>query len=76
MNVETLNLVRNGRPNYCLCLLGLIRSARSVVLIHELVGHQRSHSRPCGTLCGGSYLCVAPDLFRGQVAADAQEASA
>src|SRR6267378_6494522 len=76
MNVETLNLVATEGPTTAYVTRPHTKSTASVVLIHEWWGINDHIRDLAGRYAKEGYLCVAPDLFRGQVAADAQEASA
>src|SRR5260370_10273926 len=76
MNVETLNLTTTrgastayvGRPHG--------EATAGVLLIQEYWGINEHIRDLAGRYANEGYLCVAPDLYRGRVAADAKEASA
>jgi carboxymethylenebutenolidase len=75
MNVESLNLTMSGgattayvaRPE---------EFAAGVILVQEYWGINDHIRDLAGRYAREGYLCVAPDLYRGRVARDAQEAGA
>src|SRR6267378_5634125 len=75
MNVETLNLVATEGPTTAYVTRPHTKSTASVVLIHEWWGINDHIRDLAGRYAKEGYLCVVPDLFRGQVAKDTAEAS-
>jgi carboxymethylenebutenolidase len=76
MNIETLNLTTSNGATTAHVARPATESAAGVVLIQEWWGindHIRDIAR---RYADEGYLCVAPDLYRGRVAADPQEAAA
>lgn len=76
MNVESLNLptTRGGTTAYV--ARPEIAATSGIVLIHEWWGINDHIRDLAGRYAREGYLCVAPDLYRGRVAADTAEASA
>src|ERR1700686_190136 len=76
MNIEALNLstTRGATTAY---IAGPDPGAdAAVLLIHEWWGINDHIRDLAGRYAQQDYLCVAPDLYRGRVAADTEEASA
>jgi carboxymethylenebutenolidase len=75
MNIETLNLTtsRGASTAYVERPHGEVTAG--VLLIQEYWGINEHIRDLAGRYANEGYLCVAPDLYRGRVAADAKEAS-
>src|SRR5437867_9176648 len=76
MNVETLNLSTSRGANTAYVARPHTEATAGVVLIQEYWGINEHIRDLAGRYANEGYLCVAPDLYRGRVAADAKEASA
>jgi carboxymethylenebutenolidase len=76
MNVETLNFTTASGATTAYVARPLEATAAGVVLIQEWWGINDHIRDIAGRYAKEGYLCVAPDLYRGKVAADAEEASA
>src|SRR5947199_1419985 len=76
MNVESLNLATSQGATTAYVARPLTKATAGVLLIQEYWGINQHIRDLAGRYAGEGYLCVAPDLFRGRVAADAKEASA
>jgi carboxymethylenebutenolidase len=80
MNVESLNLnTTNGATTAYVARPQTEAPATvstGVILIHEWWGINDHIRDLAGRYANEGYLCVAPDLFRGRVAQDTEEASA
>jgi carboxymethylenebutenolidase len=76
MNVETLNLSTSVGPTTAYVALPDLDASAAVVLIQEWWGINDHIRDIAGRYASEGYLCVAPDLYRGKVAADPEEASA
>jgi carboxymethylenebutenolidase len=76
MNIETLNLATTQGPTTAQVARPPEDAATAIVLIHEWWGINDHIRDLAGRYANEGYLCVAPDLYRGRVARDAQEASA
>ena len=76
MNAESLNLStsRGATTAYVARPQGEFHAA--VILIQEWWGINQHIRDIAGRYANEGYLCVAPDLYRGRVAKDAEEASA
>ena len=76
MNAESLNLStsRGATTAYVTRPQGEFHAA--VILIQEWWGINQHIRDIAGRYANEGYLCVAPDLYRGRVAKDAEEASA
>lgn len=76
MNVETLNLEtsRGGTTAYVARPDG--NATAAIVLIQEWWGINDHIRDIAGRYAKEGYLCVAPDLYRGRLAKDSQEAAA
>lgn len=76
MNIESLSLStsRGATTAYVAQPEGEVDAA--VVLIHEWWGINEHIRDLAGRFAREGYLCVAPDLYRGRVASDTEEASA
>jgi carboxymethylenebutenolidase len=75
VNIETLNLTTTLGETTAHVARPQAEVSAAIVLIHEWWGindHIRDIAR---RYANEGYLCVAPDLYRGKVAADPQEAS-
>src|SRR5437870_8950894 len=76
MNVETLNLSTSLGATTAYVARPHTDDTAGVVLIQEYWGINDHIRDLAGRYANEGYLCVAPDLYRGRVAADPQEASA
>ncbi|MDQ2856918.1 MAG: dienelactone hydrolase family protein, partial [Acidobacteriota bacterium] len=76
MNIETLNLATTQGPTTALVARPDEGVSAAIVLIHEWWGINDHIRDLAGRYAHEGYLCVAPDLYRGRVTKDAQEASA
>jgi carboxymethylenebutenolidase len=76
MRTETLNLSTSGAPTTAYVARPDSDPAAAVILVQEYWGindHIRDLAR---RYAEESFICVAPDLYRGKVAKDSQEAAA
>jgi carboxymethylenebutenolidase len=76
LRVESLNLSTTLGATTAYVNRPETDSAAAVILIHEWWGINRHIRDIAGRYADEGYNCVAPDLFRGRVAQDAEEASA
>src|SRR5712692_7291732 len=76
MNVETLNLTTSRGATTAYVARPRTEVDASVILIQEYWGINDHIRDLAGRYAEEGYLCVAPDLYRGRVAADTKEASA
>ena len=76
MNIENLNLSTSRGATTAIVARPSEKAFAAVVLIHEWWGINDHMRDLAGRYANEGYLCVAPDLYRGKVAADPQEASA
>src|ERR1700736_5293528 len=76
MNIETLNLTTSHGETTAYVAQPGAGATAGVVLIQEWWGINDHIRDVAGRYANEGYLCVAPDLYRGRVAADPQEASA
>src|SRR5438552_10811723 len=76
MNVESLNLDNSRGATTAYVARPHTDVKAAVVLIHEWWGINDHIRDLAGRYAKEGYLCVAPDLYRGRVAADTAEASA
>ena len=76
MNVETLNLTTSLGATTAVVARPHTETTASVLLIQEWWGINDHIRDIAGRYAKVGYLCVAPDLYRGRVAADAEKASA
>ena len=76
MNVETLNLTTKLGATTAYVARPHADSKAAIILIQEWWGINDHIRDLAGRYAREGYLCVAPDLYRGRVVADAQEASA
>ena len=76
MNVESLNLNTTNGATTAYVARPHIEIKAGVILIHEWWGINDHIRDLAGRYANEGYLCVAPDLFRGRVAQDTEEASA
>jgi len=76
MNVETLNLTATRGATTAYVARPHTEATAGVVLVQEYWGINDHIRDLAGRYANEGYLCVAPDLYRGRVAADAKEASA
>ena len=76
MHVESLNLATSQGATTAYVARPLTEATAGVLLIQEYWGINQHIRDLAGRYSDEGYLCVAPDLFRGRVAADAKEASA
>src|SRR5215475_11365033 len=76
MNVESLNLTTSQGATTAYVAQPGAPAARCVLLIQEYWGINEHIRDLAGRFADEHYLCVAPDLYRGRVAADKDEASA
>jgi carboxymethylenebutenolidase len=76
MNVESLNLTTARGATTAYVALPDTEATAGIVLIQEWWGINDHIRDIAGRYANEGYLCVAPDLYRGKVAANAEEASA
>jgi len=76
MNVETLNLATSSGATTAYVARPELIPIAGVVLIQEWWGINDHIRDLAGRYAKEGYLCVAPDLYRGRVAADPDEAGA
>ena len=76
MNIETLNLKTSHGATTAYVARPKAEATAGVVLIQEWWGINDHIRDIAGRYANEGYLCVAPDLYRGRVAADPQEAAA
>jgi carboxymethylenebutenolidase len=76
MNAESLNLITTNGPTTAYVARSKDKADAVVVLIHEWWGINDHMRDIAGRYANEGYLCVAPDLFRGKVVKDTEEASA
>ena len=76
MNIESLNLVTSQGATTAYVARPHEEVSAAIVLIHEWWGINDHIRDLAGRYASEGYLCVAPDLYRGRVAADTGEASA
>src|SRR5262245_27199833 len=76
MNVESLNLTTSQGATTAYVARPEEPATRGVLLIQEYWGINGHIRHLAGRFAGEGYLCVAPDLYRGRVAVDKNEASA
>jgi carboxymethylenebutenolidase len=76
MNVETLNLATSRGATTAYVARPHTEVDAGIVLIQEWWGINNHIRDIAGRYADQGYLCVAPDLYRGRVAADSAEASA
>jgi carboxymethylenebutenolidase len=76
MNAETLDLSTSQGATTAYVARPHKKFEAAVVLIQEWWGINQHIRDIAGRYADEGYLCVAPDLYRGRVAADAEEASA
>src|SRR6266513_3818003 len=76
MNAESLNLLTSRGATTAYVTRPDTEVAAGVLLIQEYWGINDHIRDLAGRYAKEGYLCVAPDLYRGRVAADAKEASA
>ena len=76
MNVETLNLSTSRGATTAQVARPQAEVDAAVILIHEWWGINDHIRDLAGRYAKEGYLCVAPDLYRGRVATDTEEAAA
>src|SRR5437762_12221137 len=76
MKTESLNLSTSGGATTAYVARPETTSAAAVILIQEWWGINHHIRDIASRYANEGYVCVAPDLYRGRVAADAEEASA
>src|SRR5882762_6455380 len=76
MNIETLNLTTSQGATTAYVARPHTEASAGIVLIQEWWGINDHIRDVAGRYANEGYLCVAPDLYRGRVAADSQEAAA
>lgn len=76
MNAESLNLSTSRGATTAYVARPLQKADAAVILIQEWWGINAHIRDIAGRYAKEGYLCVAPDLYRGRVVADAEEASA
>jgi carboxymethylenebutenolidase len=76
MNVETLNFTTSRGTTTAFVARPETQANAAIILIQEWWGINDHIRDIAGRYAQEGYLCVAPDLYRGRVARDAQEASA
>src|SRR5689334_20063119 len=76
MNAESLNLSTSNGPTTAYVARPEDGATAGIVLIQEWWGINDHIRDLAGRYARAGYLCVAPDLYRGRLAKDSQEASA
>src|SRR6266850_1357506 len=76
MNVETLNFTTSRGASTAHVTRPHEEASVAIILIHEWWGINDHIRDIAGRYANEGYLCLAPDLFRGRVAANTEEASA
>src|SRR6266496_3432401 len=76
MNAESLNLSTSSGATTAYVTRPHEPVSAAVILIQEYWGINEHIRDLAGRYAKEGYLCVAPDLYRGRVAADTEEASA
>ncbi len=76
MNVESLNLSTSRGATTAYVASPQSKVDAAVILIHEWWGINDHIRDLAGRYAKQGYLCVAPDLYRGRVAANPEEAAA
>ncbi len=76
MNVESLNLSTSRGATTAYVARPQTEVNAAVILIHEWWGINDHIRDLAGRYAKEGYLCVAPDLYRGRVATDTEEAAA
>jgi carboxymethylenebutenolidase len=76
MNVESLNLSTSRGATSAYVARSHTEGDAAVILIHEWWGINDHIRDLAGRYAKEGYLCVAPDLYRGRVAADTEAAAA
>src|SRR5438094_7641351 len=76
MNAESLNLSTSSGATTAYVTRPHEPVSAAVILIQEYWGINDHIRDLAGRFANEGYLCVAPDLYRGRIAADAKEASA
>src|SRR6185369_4960359 len=76
MNVESLNLTTSNGATTAYVARPDGEIAAAVILIQEWWGINQHIRDIAGRYADAGYLCVAPDLYRGRVTQDPEEASA
>lgn len=76
MNAESLNLLTTQGPTTAYVARPHEEVSAGVILVQEYWGINEHIRDLAGRFANEGYLCVAPDLYRGRVAADKDEASA
>src|SRR5438132_12360500 len=76
MNAESLNLSTASGATTAYVARPHEQASTAVILVQEYWGINEHIRDLAGRYADEGYLCVAPDLFRGRVAADKDEASA
>jgi carboxymethylenebutenolidase len=76
MNVETLNLSASRGATTAYVARPQTEAAAAIILIQEWWGINDHIRDLAGRYANEGYLCVAPDLYRGRLAKDPEEAAA
>ena len=76
MNVESLNVSTANGATTAYVARSASNVTAAVVLIQEWWGLNQHIRDIAGRYADAGYLCIAPDLYRGRVTQDAEEASA
>src|ERR1700704_4767534 len=76
MNIETLKLTTSQGATTAYVARPHTESKAGIALIQEWWGINDHVRDVAGRYASEGYLCVAPDLYRGRLAADPQEAAA
>ena len=76
MNVESVNLSASRGPTTAYIARPQAPATAGIILIQEWWGINDHIRDIAGRYANEGYLCVAPDLYRGKVAANPEEASA
>jgi len=76
MKIETLNLATRNGPTTAHVARPDTEATAGIIVIQEWWGLNDHIRDVAGRYARAGYLCVAPDLYRGRLAADPQEAAA
>jgi len=76
MNAESLNIATSNGPTTAYVARPREGVNAAVILIQEWWGINEHICDLAGRYADEGYLCIAPDLYRGRLAKDAEEASA
>lgn len=76
MNAETLNLTTSNGATTAYVARPQMEATAAIILIQEWWGINDHIRDVAGRYANQGYLCVAPDLYRGRLAVDPQQAAA